>query len=177
MQCDLTPRNSGWQKNGNFQIVQGHKDIRLWHADRYRMVQVVPNHHLNECLVLEINFNNKKGYDCSFPLSFSKWDFWWIWFISYKFRKPFSWYIFSLLLGDFNAKLKTWYINDQPTTEGTQLESFIWLYGTKQLKLTFEKISQAVRSYFCEPTKFDNGLRNTSNSPLQIPSSNFPLWS
>ena len=38
-----------------------------------------------------------------------------------------------LLLGDFNAKSKTWFINDQSSNEGTQLESLTSLYGMKQL--------------------------------------------
>ena len=38
-----------------------------------------------------------------------------------------------LLLGDFNAKSKTWFINDQSSREGTQLESLISLYRMKQL--------------------------------------------
>ena len=38
-----------------------------------------------------------------------------------------------LLLGDFNAKSKTWLINDQSSSEGTQLESLSSLYGMKQL--------------------------------------------
>ena len=38
-----------------------------------------------------------------------------------------------LLLGDFNAKSKTWFIYDQSSREGTQLESLTSLYGMKQL--------------------------------------------
>ena len=40
---------------------------------------------------------------------------------------------FMLLLGDFNAKSKTWFINDQSSRESTQLESLTSLYGMKQL--------------------------------------------
>ena len=40
---------------------------------------------------------------------------------------------FLLLLGDFNAKSKTWFINDQSSNEGTQLESLTSLYGMTQL--------------------------------------------
>ena len=40
---------------------------------------------------------------------------------------------FLLLLGDFNAKTKMWFINDQSSSEGTQLESLSLLYGMKQL--------------------------------------------
>ena len=38
-----------------------------------------------------------------------------------------------LLLGDFNAKSKTWFINNQSSRKGTQLESLNSLYGMKQL--------------------------------------------
>ena len=38
-----------------------------------------------------------------------------------------------LLLGDFTAKSKTWFINDQSSSEGTELESLTSLYGMKQL--------------------------------------------
>ena len=38
-----------------------------------------------------------------------------------------------LLFGDFNAKSKTWFINDQLSTERTQLESLTLLYEMKQL--------------------------------------------
>ena len=38
-----------------------------------------------------------------------------------------------LLLGGFNAKSKTWFINDQSSSEGTQLESLTSLYRMKQL--------------------------------------------
>ena len=38
-----------------------------------------------------------------------------------------------LLLGDFNAKSSTWFINDQSLSEGTQLEYLTFLYGMKQL--------------------------------------------
>ena len=40
---------------------------------------------------------------------------------------------FMLLLRDFNAKSKTWFINDQSSRESTQLESLTCLYGMKQL--------------------------------------------
>ena len=38
-----------------------------------------------------------------------------------------------LLLGDFNVKSKTWFINDQSSSKGTQLESLTSLYGMKQV--------------------------------------------
>ena len=38
-----------------------------------------------------------------------------------------------LLLGDFNTKSSTWFINDQSLSEGTQLEYLTFLHGMKQL--------------------------------------------
>ena len=38
-----------------------------------------------------------------------------------------------LLLADFHAKSKSWFINYQSSSEGTQLESFTLLYVMKQL--------------------------------------------
>ena len=40
---------------------------------------------------------------------------------------------FMLLSGDFNGKPKTGFINDQSSSEGTQLESLTLLHGMKQL--------------------------------------------
>ena len=40
---------------------------------------------------------------------------------------------FMLLLGDFNAKSNTWFINDESSSEGAQFESLTPLYGMKQL--------------------------------------------
>ena len=38
-----------------------------------------------------------------------------------------------LLLGDFNVKSKTWFINDQSLSDGTQLKSLTSLYEMKQV--------------------------------------------
>ena len=40
---------------------------------------------------------------------------------------------FVILLGDFNAKSKSWSVNDTTTEEGTILENLTSLYGMKQL--------------------------------------------
>ena len=89
-------------------------------------VRVVPNHHLSECLILEVNLINKKGYLVCLYRS------------SNQNSEEFELLLtnlenlladitsrnlhFTLLLGDFNAKSKTWFINDQSSSEGTQLE-------------------------------------------------------
>ena len=100
-------------------------------------VRVVPNHHLSECLILEVNLKNKKGYLVSFCHSPNQNPDEFQLFLTnlenlladITNRNPH----FMLLLGDFNAKSKTWFINDQSLREGTQLQSLTSLYGMKQL--------------------------------------------
>ena len=97
----------------------------------------MPNHYLSECLILEINLKRKKGYLVSlygspnqnleeFELFLTNLE---NLLADISSRNPH----FLLLLGDFNAKSKTWFINDQSSNEGTQLESLISLYGMTQL--------------------------------------------
>ena len=49
---------------------------------------------------------------------------------------------FVILLGDFNAKSKSWSVNDTTTEEGTILENVTSLYGMKQLMSAPTYISQ-----------------------------------
>ena len=100
-------------------------------------LRVVPDHHLSECLILEVNLKNKKGHVVSLYRSpnqnFDEFEL----FLTnlgnliadITSRNP----QFMLLLGDFNAKSKTWFINDQSSSEGTQLKSLTSLYGMKQI--------------------------------------------
>ena len=100
-------------------------------------IWVVTNHHLSEYLILEVNLKNKKGYLVSFYRSPNQNPDEFELFLTnlenlladINNRNPH----FMLLLGDFNAKSKTWFINDQSSREGTQLESLTSLYGMKQL--------------------------------------------
>ena len=99
-------------------------------------VLVVPNHHLSECLILKILLKNKKGYLVSLYRSPNQnLDEFQFFLTSLEnlladitSRNPH----FMLLLGDFNVKSKTWFINDQSPSEGNQLESHISLYAMKQ---------------------------------------------
>ena len=101
------------------------------------LVRVMPNHYLSECLILEINLKRKKGYLVSLYRSLNQnLDEFELFLTNLEnlladisSRNPH----FLLLLGDFNAKSKTWFINDQSTNEETQLESLILLYGMTQL--------------------------------------------
>ena len=40
---------------------------------------------------------------------------------------------FTILLGDFNAKFKSWWVDDITNNEATQIESISLLYGFSQL--------------------------------------------
>ena len=97
---------------------------------------------LHECLVLEINIQNKKGY------------------IIYLYRSPsqskdeFDQFLlnfeqlisdrmsqnphFILVTGDFNVRSSSWWKNDLTTSEGNQVDAITSSYGLSQL--------------ICEPT-------------------------
>lgn len=79
---------------------------------------------------------------------------------------------FLLLLSDFNAKSKTWYTNDQQTTEGTQLKSLTSLNGTKELIVeatqVLENFSSSLDFSFHKTAKCDDGFRSSFHSPLEI---------
>ena len=52
-----------------------------------------------------------------------------------------------ILLGDFNAKSKSWSVNDTTTKESTLMESVTSLYGMKQLISTSTHILQDSSNY------------------------------
>ena len=95
-------------------------------------VRVVPNHHLRGCLILEVSSKNKKGYLVSLYRSPNQNPEEFELFLTnledlladITNRNPH----FMLLLGDFNAKSKTWFINDQSSREGTQFWNPFLLY-------------------------------------------------
>ena len=129
--------------------IKGYKLVRADHPNNMKRggvcayfreslaVRVVPNHHLSECLILEVNLKNKKGYLVSLYLFPNQNPEEFELFLTnlgnlladITSRNPH----FMLLLGDFNAKSKTWFINDQSSSEGTQLESLTSLCAMKQL--------------------------------------------
>ena len=103
----------------------------------YLPVPVACNHYLSKFLILEVTLKNKKGYLISFYRSSNQnLDKFKLFFASLEkvliditSRNPH----FILLLGDLNAELKTWFINDNSSSKGTQLESLSLLYGMEQL--------------------------------------------
>ena len=98
-------------------------------------VKCLSNAYLQECLLLEISINNKKGYVVSLYQSLNQMPDEFDSFIN-KFDKLiidiYSWKAdFVLMMSDFNAKSGNWSINDTTTPEGAQLNSITSLYGMK----------------------------------------------
>ena len=90
---------------------------------------------------------------CTFNSLIFKWDSWWIWFISCKYRNFYllpgistcnTYYV--LLFCDLMQNQK-WYVDNQPTTEGIQLGFLTSLYGMKQLILESTCILEISSSY------------------------------
>ena len=92
-------------------------------------VQFININFLNECLLCEVTFDNKKGYITvlyrSPSQSSSEFD---------NFLSGFENMLnvissckpdFSIILGDFNARSKSWWQNDINTSEGTKIDAHI----------------------------------------------------
>ena len=99
---------------------------------------------LSECLVLEINIQNKKGFVISLYPSpnQSKDEF-------DQFLLNFEQLVSDrmsqnphviLVTGEFNVRLSSWWKNDLTTSEGNQVDAITSSYGLSQL--------------ICEPTYF-----------------------
>ena len=95
------------------------------------------NSYLRECLSLEVTISNKKRYVIALYRSPSQTPDEFDSFINklHKLLINITSYDahFVILLCDFNAKSKSWSVNDTATEEGTVLEMLISLYGMKQL--------------------------------------------
>ena len=92
------------------------------------------NSYLSECLTLEVTVSKKKGYVVTLYRSPSQTS---DSFISNLEKLLINVTNFDphlvILFGDFNAKLKSWSVNDTITNEGTILENLTSLYGIEQL--------------------------------------------
>ena len=95
------------------------------------------NSYLSECLTLEVIISNKKGYVITLYWSPSQTSDEFQSFISNLEKLLININSFDphfvILLGDFNAKSKSWSINDTTTEEGTILENLTSLFGLNQL--------------------------------------------
>ena len=100
-------------------------------------VRCFSHKYLQECLILGISINNKKGYVLSLYRSPSQSPNEYDSFINNFEKLIINIYSrkadFVLLIGGFNAKSYNWSINNTKTSEGAQLGSISSLYGMKQL--------------------------------------------
>ena len=100
-------------------------------------VRCFSHKYLQECLILGISINNKKGYVLSLYRSPSQSPDEYDSFINNFEKLIINIYSrkadFVLLIGGFNAKSYNWSINNTKTSEGAQLGSISSLYGMKQL--------------------------------------------
>ena len=95
------------------------------------------NSYLSECLTLEVTISNRKSYVITLYRSPSQTSDEFQSFISNLEKLLININSFDphfvILPGDFNAKSKSWSINDTATEEGTILENVTSLFGLNQL--------------------------------------------
>ena len=100
-------------------------------------VRCLSSTYLQECLILKISVNNKKGYVVSLYRSPGQTPDEFDSFINNLENLIIDTYSqkedFVLMIGDFNAKSCNWSTNDTTIAEGAQLDSVTSLYGMKQL--------------------------------------------
>ena len=100
-------------------------------------VRIVNSLNFSECIVCEVSIQNSKGHldvICRSPsqniIEFKN-------FLS-NFEKLLNYTtssngLFTIILGDFNARSSVWWTKDKTTTEGTKLESLTSVHGFHQL--------------------------------------------
>ena len=144
------------------------------------LVRNFSNSYLNECLTLEVIISNRKGYVITlyrspiqtsdeFQSSISNSE---KLLINIDSFDPH----FVILLGDFNAKSKSWSINDTTTEESTILENLNPLYGMKQLISDPTQILQhSIDLIFCQPAKLSYRFWYSSITAPELSSSNYIL--
>ena len=107
------------------------------YVKNYLAIRVCNISNLNECIIIELNLKNKKGYVISLYRSPS------------QSIEEFEEFLFNLdqtlhdisslnpsfvmLLGDFNAKSSSWYSQDITSSEGFRIESLTSFYSFTQL--------------------------------------------
>ena len=135
-------------ENNNLKI-NGYKVVRVDHPNNVKRESVCAyikeslpvrnfsNSYLSKCLTLEVSTNNKKSYVIALYRSPSQTSDESDSFISNLEKRLININTcgphFVILLGDFNAKSKSWSVNDTTTGEGTILENLTFLYGMTQL--------------------------------------------
>ena len=100
-------------------------------------VRIVKSLSFNECIICEVSIQNSKGYVGIVYRSPSQNIFEFENFLS-NFEKVLSGTsfcnsLFTIILGDFNARSAVWWTRYKTTSEGTQLESLTRVYGFHSL--------------------------------------------
>ena len=141
------------------------------------------NSYLSECLTLEVTITSRKGYVITLYRSPSQTSDEIQSFISNLEKLLINMNSFDphfvILLGDFNAKSKSWSINDTTTEEGTILENLTSLFGMKQLIYDPTHILQHSSScidliFFNQPSLVID-FWYSSITPPELSSSNYIL--
>ena len=92
---------------------------------------------LKECLVIELNLNNKKGYVISLyrspSQSLDEFDEFLLKLDQTMHDISLINPSFIIMLGDFNAKSSSWYNHDTTSPEGFRLESLTSIYSFSQI--------------------------------------------
>ena len=100
-------------------------------------IQLINVNHLSECLLCEIAFDNTKGYIAVLYRSPSQTSSTFNYFLLTfeKMLQEISAFKpdFSIILGDFNARSKSWWKSDIDTNEGTKIDAVTSSYGLQQL--------------------------------------------
>ena len=141
--------NSSYRSDDSDLHINGYKLIRADHPSDnkrggvalyckdYLPLRICDTSYIDEFLLLEMNFDNKKCFLISLyrspSQSFDEFnDF------CLKFDKTLE-YVFNqnpqlvFVVGDFNARSDSWWPNDVNTIEGTQIEALTSLYGLHQI--------------------------------------------
>ena len=111
-------------------------DVCVYCNDEISVRQMI-NVNLPECLAYEIVNGKKKGYVITLYRSPSQNQSEFEYFLlslknllcNIRSKDP----AFTILLGDFNARSKSWWVHYITNNEGTQIESISSLYGFSQL--------------------------------------------
>ena len=98
-------------------------------------IQLINVNYLSECLLCQITFDNTKGYLQYRSPSQTSSAFNYFLLNSKKMLQEISAFKpdFSITLGDFNARSKSWSKSDTDTIEGTKIDAVTCSYGLQQL--------------------------------------------
>ena len=121
--------------------IEGYNLVRADHPNDLKKggvsIQLINVNYLGECLLCEITFDNTKGYIAVLYRSPSQTSSTFNCFLLNfeKMLQEISAFKpdFSIILGDFNARSKSWWKSDIGTIEGTKIDGVTSSYGLQQL--------------------------------------------